>query len=292
MRNLSRTRDPVHTWIAIFSLGMLSCLVAIPVRAQTAAQTSSNPLLFSTLSPAGHAQIASTVSAASQNVVASGTILPVVLRSSLSFEKCKPGQILRGKIAQDVPLPNGSKIRKGTTIEGHVVDVTPTGKGTSVSIRFDKLYIAGQQVPVVTNLRPIAGSLAVRQTAVSEEAPGEGSPYDWLPTTQIGGDSIYGFRGSVVSADDPSKVIGKSVAYGVLVPPTAKEGTGCRGALNGNDSPQALWVFSGDACGTYGIEHLTISHAGRTDPLGTIVLASQTPKLSLRNGDALLLRVD
>ncbi len=72
----------------------------------------------------------------------------------------------------------------------------------------------------------------------------------------------------------------------------AKGGTKCRGDMNDNDSLQAMWVFSSDACGAYGIEHLTITHAGRTDPKGTIILASDVDKLSLRNGDGLLLRVN
>src|SRR5215469_5013197 len=42
--------------------------------------------------------------------IPAGTILPVVLRSSLSFENSKAGQILHGQIAQTVPLPNGKRI--------------------------------------------------------------------------------------------------------------------------------------------------------------------------------------
>ncbi len=37
---------------------------------------------------------------------------------------------------------------------------------------------------------------------------------------------------------------------------------------------------------------LSIIHSGRTDPKGRIALASNVEKLSLRNGDALLLRVN
>ncbi len=226
--------------------------------------------------------------------IPSGTILPVVLRTTLSSDKCKAGQILRGKIAQDVPLPNGSKIRKGSTIEGHVVEVTPNanGAGSRVTIQFDKVDVAGQWVPVVTNLRAIAGFMAVLEAWIPEEAPSEGTPYNWLPTTQIGGDSVYGVGGPVMSAEDTSKVIGKSTGDGVLAPVTAKSDKGCRGAINGNDNPQALRVFSSDACGMYGIDHMKIVHAGRTDPKGTIVLASERPRLQLRNGDGLLLRVD
>jgi hypothetical protein len=230
--------------------------------------------------------------AATRGAIPAGTILPVVLGSSISFEKGKTGQALHGKIAQDVPLPNGAKIHKGAAIVGHIAEVTPgtNGSGSKVAIQFDKVDMAGQWVNVVTNLRAIAGFVAIQQASVPTEAPAEGSPYEWLPTSQIGGDTVYGRSGPVMSADDTSKVIGKSVEGGVLVQVSAKEGTSCRGELNG--SPQALWVFSADACGVYGIEHLKIDHAGRTDPKGTIVLASETPKLKLSEGDGLLLRVD
>ena len=94
------------------------------------------------------------VEASHQDRIPVGTILPVVLRSSLSFDKCMPGQILRGKIAQDVPLPNGSKIRKGSNVEGHVVEVSPAtaGTGSKVSVQFDKVFTAGQWIQIVTNL--------------------------------------------------------------------------------------------------------------------------------------------
>jgi hypothetical protein len=226
--------------------------------------------------------------------IRSGTILPVVLRTSVSFQKCKPGHAVSGNIAQDVPLANGVKIRRGTAVEGQIMEVTPNtnGAGQQVSLRFDKIYWHGQWVPIVTDLRAFASSVAVMQAHVPEEAPNEGSPYEWLPTTQIWGDSVYGRRGQVMSADDPSEVVGKSVANGVLVQVSAKEGSKCRGAADGNDSPQALWVFSSGACGIYGLDNLSIVHAGRTDPKGTIILASSsTRNVELRGGDGLLLRV-
>jgi hypothetical protein len=167
-----------------------------------------------------------------------------------------------------------------------------SGVGKKVTIQFDKVNVAGEWMPVVTNLRAIAGFMTVEAAQLPDEAPSEGSPYNWLPTTQIGGDSVYGVRGPVMSADDTSKVIGKSVGDGVLAQVSANEEAGCRGAIGSDDHLQALWVFSGDACGVYGIEHLKIVHAGRRDPRGNIVLASERRKLSLRNGDALLLRVD
>ena len=221
-----------------------------------------------------------------------GTILPVVLRTAITFEKCQPGQVLHGKIAQNVPLQNGLTIHKGSAIEGHVVEVTAatSDHGPQVSIQFDKVYVAGHWIPVVTNLRAVAGFMEVLEPGVPTET---GSPVDWLPTTQVGGDTVYGLGGPVMSAEDVSEVIGKSVGEdGVLARVSGKEGTKCRGAVEGNDNPQALWVFSGDACGAYGLEHLKILHAGRTEPMGTIVLASERKNTGLRYGDGMLLRVD
>jgi hypothetical protein len=229
-----------------------------------------------------------------ENKIPRGTILPVVLRTSLELDRCKPGGLLRGQIAQEVPLPNGATIRRGSQIEGRIVEVTPAGGGTAakVAMQFDRLNVKGKWIPVVTSLRAIAGFMTVIEAGVPDEAPAEGAPHDWLPTTQIGGDSVYGMWGPVMSWNDASEVVGKSVGDGVLARPRSKEGAECRGELEGNDNPQALWVFSTDACGVYGIEHLNIVHAGRTDPVGKIVLASETRNVKLKNGDGLLLRVN
>src|SRR5271166_3203496 len=89
---------------------------------------------------------------------------------------------------------------------------------------------------VVTSLRAIAGFMTVIESGVPDEAPAEGAPYTWLPTTQIG-DSVYGVWGPVMSWNDASEVVGKSVGDGVLARPKAKEGTSCRGELEGNDTP-------------------------------------------------------
>lgn len=156
------------------------------------------------------------VEATQENEPPSGTTLPVILQTSFSFDRCKPGQVLRGKIAKDVPLRNGSVIRKGSEVEGHIVEVTAaaSGSGANVAMQFDKLDVGGRKVPVVTNLQAIA------------------------------------------------------------------------------DNPPALWAFNVDARGNYGINNLLIAHAGNTDPVGKIVLASQAQNSKLEKGDALLLLVD
>jgi hypothetical protein len=71
----------------------------------------------------------------------------------------------------------------------------------------------------------------------------------------------------------------------------ADEGTECRGAVDGNDQPQALWVFSSDACGLYGFPHLKIANTGRTAHTGEIVLESERGEMKIRSGAGMLLRV-
>jgi hypothetical protein len=116
--------------------------------------------------------------------------------------------------------------------------------------------------------------------------------YEWLATVQIGGHVVYGKGGLVTVADNPNQIVGKEVYGGVLANVTAKEGTKCRGDVDGNNAPQALWVFSHDACGTYGLEHISIAHAGRSEPLGLIVLASDKGALKIPGGAGMLLRVN
>ncbi|MGC2421003.1 MAG: hypothetical protein WA405_05065, partial [Candidatus Acidiferrales bacterium] len=86
-------------------------------------------------------------------------------------------------------------------------------------------------------------------------------------------------------------IVGRVVGDGVLVNVSAKPGTNCRGSLDGNSAPQALWLFSSDACGVYGFPHLAVRHAGRSSPLGQIILTSDEGPVDIGSGSGILLRV-
>jgi hypothetical protein len=225
--------------------------------------------------------------------VPSGTMLPVRLNSTISSAKCKPGQVITGRVMQDVPLSSGVRIREGSKVIGHIVEVTPasTAAQARISLQFDKLIASNQTFSITTNLRAIAGFMRIIEAQTPPIGPGESDVYRWLTTVQVGGDVVYGEGGPVTTGENPNEVVGKAVAGGVLSRVRAKEGTKCRGAIGGNDSPQALWVFSSGACGTYGLEHITIVHAGRTDPIGVIILASDSGNLKILGGAGMLLRV-
>jgi hypothetical protein len=86
--------------------------------------------------------------------------------------------------------------------------------------------------------------------------------------------------------------VGEPTPNGVLVRVSGKPGTKCRGEIEGNDRPQALWLFASDACGTYGFADLAITHAGRTNPVGEFTLASEHGNVNVRAGSGMLLRVE
>jgi hypothetical protein len=233
-------------------------------------------------------------SAAPSLEIPPGTILPISLNGSFSTVKSKPGQTISGRIMQDVPLAAGQKIPRGSKVLGKIVSVTPSASGAAAefSFRFDTLEVRGQKTPLTTNLRAIAGFMEVDQAQIPVHASGEGEVYDWLPTVQIGGDDVYGKQGTVTAWSNPWDVVGRSTEYGVLGRVSAREGSSCRGGLYDNAAPQALWVFSSDACGVYGMAKLSIAHAGRENPAGLIVLKTTKNKLNLPSGTGMLLRVD
>lgn len=223
-----------------------------------------------------------------------GTILPVRLNSSLSFVKSKPGQGITGRVMQDIPLPANAKIREGSKVIGHIVAVSSAAGGASaqISFQFDELVSSHQTTPITTNLRAIAGITEVLDAQTPQMGAGEGDVWNWRTTTQIGGDVVYGVGGPVTTAENAEGVVGSGVDSGVLSRVSAKEGTKCRGVIYGNENPQALWVFSSDACGTYGLEHMKIFRAGRANPAGLIVLSSDTGRGAIPRGTGMLLRVD
>jgi hypothetical protein len=229
---------------------------------------------------------------AQETVIPTGTMLPVRLNSTLSSTETKPGQVISARIMQDVPLSNGGRIREGSKVIGHVVDVSSPADGVAkVSLQFDKLISGGRTIPIRTNLRAVAGFMSVLEAAVPNgSADGDGA----LSTNQIGGDVSYDPRGPVTTAYNAADVVGKTVKDGVLDQPTpaSRQGRECRGAVDGNNSPEAMWVFSSDACGTYGLSQIVVTHAGKSDPVGVIVLASWRGKLKVPRGSGMLLRVD
>lgn len=235
--------------------------------------------------------LSAAVGALGQDAVPGGTILPVQLNSSLRSNGARAGQTISARIMQDVPLDGHWKIRAGAKVIGHVIDARTASSqaGGLLSFRFDALVIGNRHIPLTTNLRAMATMMDVSEAQVPESGPDRGtSEYNWT-TDQIGGEvAIHGGAGVIHGSD----VVGWAEGNGVLVRASAKPDTQCRGAVEGNDRLQALWVFSSDACGLYDLPDLFLVHAGRSDPVGHITIEARVGReLKIPSGSGMLLRV-
>lgn len=224
-----------------------------------------------------------------QEVVPAGTILPVLLTSQLT-PKAASGQILSSRIMQDVPLPNGRKIRAGSRVTGHVVEVVPAANGrpATVSIVFDKLVFSKTVISITADLRALASPIEVDSAETPEVGGDRGTPPNVWVTNQVGGESVYRGGGHVMRGN---QIVGEPVSGGVLARVTEKPGSPCRGAVAENNQPQAVWVFASDACGAYGYSDVNILQAGRTDPKGRITFEFEGRNPKVWSGSGMLLRV-
>lgn len=214
-----------------------------------------------------------------------GTLLPVSLDHGLNAQKLHAGEMIRARLMQSVPE---TRVHRGAQVVGRVVTVkTAPDAPAQLAIRFEAVESHGQCIPIHADLRAVASPFDVREAQMPEEMSSRGlTPETWT-TEQIGGDQVYRGGGPVAEGNT---AVGEPVAYGVEGQPRTEPGDPCRGAVADNQRPQALWLFSVDACGVYGFPHLIVQHAGRST--GTIVLASRDGNLKLGGGSALLLRVD
>jgi len=229
--------------------------------------------------------------AVAQNTIPPGTVLPVQLNRSLSSQTSKPGQTITGRIAQDVATSAGGKIRAGTKIYGHVlaVQAATAGAHATITLRFDRLNLSHRSIAINTSLRALASMTQVEDSFIPPSGPDRGTPAAWTTRNLIGGEVAYGEDGPEARGDE---IVGHALLSGVLLPVRANHAAGCRGEFGDNAQPQAMWVFSSDACGVYGIDGVQISHAGRSAPLGEITLTNQTGDFNIRGGSGMLLRVN
>jgi len=213
-----------------------------------------------------------------------GTVLPMLLNSTIDTKKDKPGAKIEGVLKQDVPLPSGKKIKSGSRVEGHIIAVSrPAGGVARVVLTFDKLQVAGHATPLSLVVRAIAAKESVFDARLPINISLDSTQNEWI-TRQVGGDVVNRGRGVVASTD---AIVGRwdGAVWAQLTP---APGAGCP-ASDGNGREQALWVFSTSACGIYGLTDVKLADAGRTNPVGHIVLESlQDVKIAGGSGWLLL----
>jgi hypothetical protein len=224
----------------------------------------------------------------SAEAIPAGTIIPVSLNSAVRSDKTGGGAAVTATVMQDVQLGRGETLRRGAKLTGHVVNAITPGKGSDearISFQFDQVQLGDRTVSITTNLRAVASPHEVLE-ASPRPSSSEATDYE----VEIGGDQIsYGDGGPVMVG---SQVVGKYTSHGVLANVDQDPENPCRVAIDSDAHPQAFWLFSVNACGSYGFGDLKILQSGRTEPLGEVTLASNRKVVKVDKGSAMLLRVD
>ena len=216
-----------------------------------------------------------------------GTVIPVMLSSSLNAAKDKPDKKLQGRVMQEVRLPSGERIREGSRIIGRVVNITRGSSGSSIVVRFEAIQEQGPTASVKTSLLALASMASVHDAQLPISLNSDVDPVSQWVTRQVGGDVVRRGWGKVGSSDG---VFGTWVGESsVLIRLTPNPNAGCSGGP-GYDREQAVWIFSSAACGTYGLSDLTIARSGGISPPGDIVLTSSR-NVAIRGGSGWLLIV-
>jgi hypothetical protein len=221
-------------------------------------------------------------------LIPAGTILPVSLNSALRSDRTGSGTTITATVMQDVPLGMGKTLRRGSKVTGHIIEAINSGRGSdesSISFQFDDVRFDNLTVPITASLRAVASTTAVF-AAASQPTSIEYADNQ----VQIGSDQIsYGSDGPVMVG---SQVVGRYTSQGVLAYADQDSGGPYHGTADSNALPQAFWLFSVNARGTYGFGDLTILLSGPTAPVGEVTLNSNRKSVKVGKGSAMLLRVE
>jgi hypothetical protein len=222
--------------------------------------------------------------------IPAGTVLPAMLNNSLDSNKSKAGEEISARLMQDVPLPDGGKIKRGSRVLGRVVSVSPNSAGRSparVVVQFDRVEFDRQELRVTTSLQAVASmqAVALARQPLNPNGGNGTTSWDWN-MRQIGGQ--VAFNGQRIVKAQNEEVVGTVVEPGAVVGiPLPNPARGCAGATN-SKAEQAFWLFSTDACGVYGYKDLRLD---RSASPGQITF--QSPKsITVRGGSGWLFLID
>ena len=226
-----------------------------------------------------------------QNTIPSGTIIPIFLPHTIDSQKSKPGQAIVAKVAQDVPLEK-QVVHRNTKVLGKISQIEHSAGRTTLVLQFDRIQLGKAQVPITTQLRALADAASVEQAQTPTDSINMWSSSPWARNTvQIGGDAVYRGGGPVQSLT--GEIVGAPtgcIQCGVLDRVPAAPGPQCAGSVADDTEPQAMWVFSADACGIYGFSNLQFQNGSTVSRDGQILFSAHRP-IKLSSGTALLLTV-
>jgi len=203
-----------------------------------------------------------------------GVMLPVSLKQRLDARHVRVGQQVTAQLMQRVPLADSSYLPSKAKVTGTVVAYDTS----SLTLRFDRLSLKDQQVPIHVKLVAAGHWLDVEETERPLGATDRslGNPANWT-TKQIGGDEVYhSGGGSGPVYDQYSERVGHVDAFGVYAP-----------ARTPGAAALAMGPFSTTSRGLYDLPGMEIASPGGSE--SPIVLQLTSPKWQLHGQTALLL---
>jgi len=224
--------------------------------------------------------------AVSQEIPA-GTAIPIMVNTSLNADKDNAGKKIEGKVMQDVPTPLGFTISRGSRVSGQVVSAGKSdGSASGLVLKFDSIQDRGRTIPLTAAVLAVASMQSVSQAQMPINSnPDTQSESEWV-TRQVGGDVVNRSMRKVGAADGVTGTWLEGSSVMMKLTPNAD--AGCPGGPAYN-RPQALWIFSSSACGTYDLGNNTrIASSGETPPLGNVSITSDR-NIQIRGGSGWLL---
>lgn len=210
--------------------------------------------------------------------IPAGTVIPVMVTTTLDSAKAHVGQPISGKVMERVPLPGGENIPEGAKVTGHVALVIPAKDAdpASLAIQFDKVVAHGKELPMKTSLRALASMMAVYEAQVPFFEP-DTTPRGAVMLAPVGGEAAF-------RPDNPEKSYRPVHFSGELAP-------GCGSRIDQGGGTGALWVFSPYACGVYGFGNALVIVGERSAATEDSILLGSRKNFSIRGGSGWLLRV-
>jgi hypothetical protein len=190
------------------------------------------------------------------------TTLPISFANSVSANHSKAGDLVTAKTTQVIRLSDGTEIRPGALVTGHVLtakpfvyDKTPYAKqGEAIlEIQFDALSVRSEKLPLHVYVRAIADPVTSRDA-------GTNSSIEELPSilTQIGGDQLIPSEKEIRASN--GDVVGYNKRGGAFAHLIANNAGSVR--CDGSGTEQPVFIFSASACGLYGFAGTSMDAGG------------------------------
>lgn len=273
--------------------GPASAQAGASAQSDTSVQASKSGAQASTNNSASAAGAAkagrNSANVSSAGALSSGTKIDSTLTKPLDAKKCKPGDAVEARAAQDVKQDGRVVLKKGTRLTGHVTEAQARASGQSESrlgIVFDHAVMKnGEQMPLNATIQ----ALAVTQSSAMANAGAD----DAMASGAAMGSASGGARGGVLggATSTVGAATGTVMNTAGSVPATAGTNLGAMahstGAVGGLTSSGRLATNSSGVFGLQGVS-LTSAASGETQ---SSMIVSSTKNVHLESGTQMLLMV-